>query len=142
MRLVTSGFWPKKSSKTTRIEIAAGPARSAVPWEILWNPLDVKPIAGRAACFVRSGFAPAALPSPNVFGAIRILLVISRPAGILDAPFRSVAARLLDRVGNEPRFPFRGPAPAHIRSLSIGLAICRRAGATLQRGPFRRPRRT
>jgi hypothetical protein len=92
--------------ETTRIEIAADPARFAVPWEILWNPLDVKPVACRAASFVRGGFAAGAPASPNASDGIRILLVISRPAGFLDAPFRSVAGRLLDRVDSDPRFRF------------------------------------
>jgi hypothetical protein len=90
--------------ETTRIEIAADSSRFTLPWEILWNPLDVMPIACRAASFVRTGSASAPPIAPNTADAIRILLVISRPAGILDAPFRSVAARLLDRVDGDPRF--------------------------------------
>jgi hypothetical protein len=92
--------------ETTRIEIAADPSRFAAPWEILWNPLDVMPVACRAASFVRAGFASGAPATRNTPGAIRILLVISRPAGILDAPFRSVAARLLDGVDGDSRFRF------------------------------------
>jgi len=92
--------------ETTRIEIAGDSSRLTAPWETLWNPLDVRPVACRAASFVRAGFAPVGTTAPNALGAIRILLVISRPSGILDAPFRSVAARLLDRVDGDPRFRF------------------------------------
>jgi hypothetical protein len=89
---------------TTRIEIAGNPSQFFAPWEILWNPLDVMPVACRAGSFVRAGFVPAASAAPNAASVIRVLLVISRPVGILDAPFRSVAARLLDRVDGDPRF--------------------------------------
>src|SRR5689334_5073474 len=37
--------------ETTRVEIAAAASRFAVPWEVLWNPLDVMPVACRAASF-------------------------------------------------------------------------------------------
>lgn len=91
--------------ETTRIEIAVDPSRFAVPpWELLWNPLDVMPVACRAASFVRAGLTPVALPEPITAGAVRILVIISRPAGILDAPFRSVAARLLNGIEDDPRF--------------------------------------
>jgi tetratricopeptide (TPR) repeat protein len=106
---------------TTRIEIAANPAGFAVPWEILWNPLDVMPVVCRAASFVRAGFAPAAPVSPNAPGAIRILLVISRPAGNLDAPFLSVAARLLDRVDGDPRFRFEVLRPPTFEAFQLAL---------------------
>jgi hypothetical protein len=42
--------------ENTRIEIAGDPSRSTAPWEILWNPLDVRPVACRAASFVRAGY--------------------------------------------------------------------------------------
>lgn len=107
--------------EATRIEIAADAAGYAVPWEILWNPLDVMPIACRAASFARAGFASATPTSPNAPGGIRILLVICRPAGILDAPFRSVATRLLDRVDGDPRFHFHVLRPPTFEALQSAL---------------------
>jgi hypothetical protein len=90
----------------TRIEVDADPIRFPVPWELLWNPLEVEPLAARVESFVRSGFAAAETPLAGTGSVIRILLVVSRPAGVRDASFRSVAARLLERVGHDARFRF------------------------------------
>jgi hypothetical protein len=111
--------------ETLRIEIAGDNSRFAAPWESLWNPLDTMPLACRAASFVRSISSLDAPPSPNIASAIRILLVISRPAGILDAPFRSVAARLLDRMSGDSRFQFEVLRPPTFDALRTTLqAAC------------------
>lgn len=89
--------------EATKFQFALGRSPLMVPWELLWNPLDVAPVSCRAASFVRIGEAPAAPKFTDITGAIRILLVISRPAGILDAPFRSVATRLLERIAGAPK---------------------------------------
>jgi hypothetical protein len=43
----------------TRIEVDADPIRFPVPWELLWNPLEIEPLAARVESFVRSGYAAA-----------------------------------------------------------------------------------
>jgi hypothetical protein len=107
--------------ETLRVEIIGDNSRFAAPWESLWNPLDTMPLACRAASFVRSGAYTDVPPARNTASAIRILIVISRPAGILDAPFRSVAVRLLDRVGDDRRFHFEVLRPPTFEALQSTL---------------------
>jgi tetratricopeptide (TPR) repeat protein len=113
----------------TRLEIAGDGSRSMAPWEILWNPLEVRPVACQAAAFVRAGFGAAGQTPRNAPGAIRILLVISRPAGFLDAPFRSVAARLLDRVEGDARFRFEVLRPPTFEAFQSALRSAAEQGS-------------
>jgi tetratricopeptide (TPR) repeat protein len=85
------------SLASTRVEVEAGPdGASAVPWELLRDPATDGVLALRAESFVRteSGAQPPALPGEPP-GALRVLLVICRPGGREDVPFRSVARHLL-----------------------------------------------
>lgn len=95
--------------ETTRFEIFNDATRLALPWEIMWNPLDVVPIACRAASFVRTRNVSNHPETPQLGAAIRILLVISRPASFMDVPFRSVATRLLQNVGGDVCFEVLRP---------------------------------
>lgn len=115
----------------TRIEIADDASRSVAPWEILWNPLELSPVACQAASFVRAGFGARGEAAPKTSDALRILLVISRPAGILDAPFRSVAARLLDRIDGDARFRFELLRPPTFEAFQSTLR-----SAAEQRSPY------
>jgi len=81
-----------------RIEIVTGVKEAAtLPWELLRDPKTDVTLALRAESFVRAH--PQAAEHPHVpqagAGPIRILLVICRPRGGDDVPFRSVANRLL-----------------------------------------------
>jgi tetratricopeptide (TPR) repeat protein len=81
-----------------RVEIVCGVRESAtVPWEIMADVTDNLPVALRAKAFVRTH--PKAAQAPKVpympSRPVRILLVICRPGGADDVPFRSVASRLL-----------------------------------------------
>lgn len=70
---------------------------TAIPWELLRDPKTDVPLALRARAFVRAQPQVAQrpkLPAKNA-GPIRILLVICRPGGGEDVPFRSVASRLI-----------------------------------------------
>ncbi|MGH7599283.1 MAG: CHAT domain-containing protein [bacterium] len=82
----------------TRVEIIVGVTEAtAIPWELLRDPKTDAALALRAQAFVRSQLQAAQrpqLPSKNS-GPIRILLVICRPAGREDVPFRSVASFLI-----------------------------------------------
>ncbi|MGB0387457.1 MAG: CHAT domain-containing protein, partial [Ardenticatenaceae bacterium] len=100
----------------TRVEIHTEVAEAtAIPWELLYAPQLDDYVALQAAAFVRSyeeGKQPPRLPPPplsppntphasvrwgggSTAQPIRILLVICRPKGDKDVPFRSVASRLV-----------------------------------------------
>jgi tetratricopeptide (TPR) repeat protein len=82
---------------------------TAIPWELLRDPRTDTPVALRARSFVRGyrqgaqrprlpRIAPAGQGSagaPDGDSEIRILLVICRPGGRADVPFRSVAGQLV-----------------------------------------------
>jgi tetratricopeptide (TPR) repeat protein len=86
----------------TRIEIITGVAEAAtIPWELLREPKRDAALALTVHSFVRTQHNPAlapALPAKKK-KKIRILLVICRPRGAQDVPFRSVASRLIKGLG-------------------------------------------
>jgi tetratricopeptide (TPR) repeat protein len=69
-----------------------------LPWELLRDPDADIPLALRARAFVRSTHGAVARPKlvQSSTGPIRVLLVICRPRGSGDVPFRSVARRMLE----------------------------------------------
>jgi tetratricopeptide (TPR) repeat protein len=82
-----------------RVEVESDIDGSAtLPWELLRDPATDAPLACAAAAFVRTHPAaarrPALPPPPTADGRLRVLLVICRPAGGDDVPFRSVAGQL------------------------------------------------
>jgi tetratricopeptide (TPR) repeat protein len=84
----------------TRIEIETSVQDAmALPWELLRDPDADVPLALRARAFVRathdSAQRPAEAPQ-SAAGPIRVLLVICRPRGSGDVPFRSVARRIVE----------------------------------------------
>ncbi|MBD1932046.1 MULTISPECIES: CHAT domain-containing protein [Cyanophyceae] len=86
----------------TRVEILTDIAQAtAIPWELLRDPKTDACLALRSPAFVRSYSQPAQRPRlPQTNGdTIRILLVICRPQGRDDVPFRSVASRLIKGLG-------------------------------------------
>ena len=93
----------------TRVEIDAGiEGGSAVPWELLRDPATDGVVALRAGAFVRThpGTAvPVQVAEPEAVG-LRVLLVICRPGGRADVPFRSVASHLV-RLSREAREAFQ-----------------------------------
>ncbi len=93
---------------STRIEIATGIAEAtAIPWELIRNPRTRTFLALSAESFVRTQReAKAALAPAGEAEKVRILLVICRPKGGEDAPFRSVAGRLVTRLSDEARDAF------------------------------------
>jgi hypothetical protein len=85
---------------STRVEIVTDAGGAvAIPWELLRDPMTNTPLALRARSFVRTHSDPARLlePPQAEAGIIRILLVICRPVGRMDVPFRSVASHLVRR---------------------------------------------
>ncbi len=93
-------LWSRVSGRlpATRVEIVTGVAEAnALPWELLRDPVTEAPLALSAKAFVRAQpSAPRAARVPaSEQTRVRILLVICRPRGGVDVPFRSVASRLV-----------------------------------------------
>jgi hypothetical protein len=116
-------FWNlvKLRIQRTRIEIENHSSRFTIPWELLRDPLDTLPVRCRAASYVRTIADRPAGQSPSPAGILRVLLVISRPAGARDVPLRSVASRIMDRVGADTRFRFRVLRPPTLAALQETL---------------------
>jgi len=94
----------------TRVEIITTVAEAtAIPWELIRDPKTDTPLALRARSFVRAQPQAAQVPHlPQTEAApIRILLVICRPSGRDDVPFRSVASRLVKGLSGDARALFR-----------------------------------
>jgi hypothetical protein len=90
----------------TRVEIVTPVQQAAaLPWELIRDPKTDTPLALRAQSFVRAHPQPAQRPyvPANQDGPVRVLLVICRPRGDDDVPFRSVARRLIDELGDDAR---------------------------------------
>ena len=98
----------RKKLDDTRVEIVTDVAgATALPWELLRDPRTDAVMALRAKAFVRAYSKPVQKAYlPKMQDKIRILLVICRPGGREDVPFRSVASRLLKRLGGEAREAF------------------------------------
>lgn len=81
----------RSSAEQVRIEIVDEVHDVAVPWEMLVDPQTGNRLALTASEFVRT--VNDECPTPVVGGAInsRILVVISRPDGVLDIDYWSVA---------------------------------------------------
>ncbi|MEP6672247.1 MAG: CHAT domain-containing protein [Chthoniobacter sp.] len=93
----------------TRVEIITGVREAtALPWELLRDPKTNAPLAVRTSAFVRTAHQTANRPNlqQSPAGPIRILLVICRPNGDEDVPFRSVASRLVKGLGESVRGAF------------------------------------
>lgn len=78
-----------------------------VPWELMQDPRTDTALALRTRAFVRTQSQAVQRPYlPADDEAIRILLVICRPGGRSDVPFRSVASRLIKSLSDEARAHF------------------------------------
>ena len=93
---------------STRIEITTGIVEAtAIPWELIRNPSSNTFLALSAQSFVRTQReAQTALTSGGQADKVRILLVICRPRGGNDVPFRSVAGQLVTRLSDDARDAF------------------------------------
>ncbi|HIJ73515.1 MAG TPA: CHAT domain-containing protein [Candidatus Hydrogenedentes bacterium] len=105
-------LWARLQDKliSTRIEIATTiEGATDIPWELIRDPDTDAPLALRAPAFVRAHTSPAQptyVPKGDA-GPIRILIVICRPGGDEDVPFRSVASRLIKGLGEDARKLFQ-----------------------------------
>src|SRR6185503_15415172 len=92
-----------------RVEIISTPQEAAaLPWELLRDPHTKTPVALSASAFVRA-HPEAVRQARRVLAQapIRILLVICRPGGRDDVPFRSVASRLVKGLSDDARTVFQ-----------------------------------
>jgi tetratricopeptide (TPR) repeat protein len=86
----------------TRVEIESiGVDGTDVPWELIRATATSQALALRVGAFVRTRPAAAgqATWSATTTGPLRVLLVICRPGGDADVPFRSVSRRLVEFGG-------------------------------------------
>ncbi len=88
-----------------RIEVSTSvAAATAIPWELLRDPVTDTPLALDAGEFVRSHRDADRQPHiPQTAERIRILLVICRPREDGDVPFRSVASQLVRGLNEDAR---------------------------------------
>jgi len=87
----------RRDPAEVRIEVAAdATGADGIPWELLRDPAHELDIALAARALVRTTTrTPPAGTAERAEGPMRILLVIARPDGRLDVPFRSVAGPLV-----------------------------------------------
>jgi tetratricopeptide (TPR) repeat protein len=95
-----AGIWERARDQLSevRVEVDTDPgAGPGLPWELLRDPARDAAVALGAGEFVRTHLRAAGHPDlPEPSGdRLRVLLVICRPGGRADVPFRSVASRLV-----------------------------------------------
>ena len=92
----------------TRVEIVTDiKGATALPWELLCDPKTDAVLALRAKSFVRAYTNPSQKThKPQPADKVRILLVICRPGGGHDVPFRSVSGHLIKGLTDEARERF------------------------------------
>ncbi len=95
-----AGIWERARDRLgeVRVEVDADPgAGPGLAWELLRDPARDAAVALAAGTFVRTHLQAAGHPDlPEPAGdRLRVLLVICRPGGRDDVPFRSVASRLV-----------------------------------------------
>ncbi|MEQ9356376.1 CHAT domain-containing protein [Coleofasciculus chthonoplastes] len=94
----------------TRVEIVTGVTdAAAIPWELIRNPDHNLPLVLQTGAFVRTHPNPQQPPQlPETDSSkMRILLVICRPQGGDDVPFRSVATQLIRGLTDSAREIFQ-----------------------------------
>jgi hypothetical protein len=117
-----------------RVEVVSEVETVAVlPWELLRDPRTDVPLALRADAFVRTQHQTAQRPRLPRVGRgerIRVLLVICRPRGRQDVPFRSVASHLV-RLSAQARNVFQLDVlrPPTFRRLDAVLRAAAQQGA-------------
>jgi tetratricopeptide (TPR) repeat protein len=94
------GIWERARDQLSdvRVEVDVDPgAGPGLAWELLRDPRRDAPVALGAGAFVRTHLQAEGHPGlPDPAGdRLRVLLVIARPGGSDDVPFRSVASRLV-----------------------------------------------
>jgi hypothetical protein len=116
----------------TRVEITTGISEAtAIPWELIRNPHTRTFLALSTESFVRTQReAQTTLAPTGEAEKVRILLVICRPRGGEDVPFRSVAGRLMTRLRDDARnaFDLDVLRPPTYERLAVTLQLARESG--------------
>ncbi|HZF08751.1 MAG TPA: hypothetical protein VFE33_08185 [Thermoanaerobaculia bacterium] len=121
-----------------RVEIVTGVREAtSIPWELLRELEEEAPVALCARSFVRAQPNPAEppkLPTLRAGTPLRILLVICRPYGRDDVPFRSVSAGILKSLPEKARqvFDFDVLRPPTFEALAATLHRAHAAGKPYQ----------
>jgi hypothetical protein len=110
----------------TAIEVLGTPG--TVAWELLRNPDTGQVPLVHARRMVRLVLAQPDAPGARLPHAPRMLLVVSRPAGIRDVPFQSVARPLLSALGQAGTFDFEVLRPPSYAALLRLLSAASDAG--------------
>jgi tetratricopeptide (TPR) repeat protein len=95
-----AGIWERARDRLSevRVEVDVDPRSGpGLAWELLRDPRRDQAVALGAGAFVRTHLQAEGHPDlPEPTGdRLRVLLVIARPGGRADVPFRSVASRLV-----------------------------------------------
>ncbi|MFZ5856801.1 MAG: CHAT domain-containing protein [Chloroflexota bacterium] len=92
----------------TRVEVATDvKGATALPWELMRDPKTDEALSLRAKAFIRTYTKPAQkIHKPQPADKVRILLVICRPGGRDDVPFRSVSGYMLKGLTEAAREHF------------------------------------
>src|SRR5215472_3244757 len=129
-----AGIWEQARDRLSevRVEVDTDPGHGpGLAWELLRDPRRDQPVALAAGAFVRTHLRAEGHPDlPDPAGdRLRVLLVICRPGGRADVPFRSVASRLV-RGGAEQMegLDLDVLRPATFSRLSQVLRTAHRAG--------------
>jgi CHAT domain len=111
------------------VRVIETPACCWIPWESMLPPGLDRPLSCAAASFVRCRPAHmTTLPRDMNFrlpdAELRILLIVARPAGAADVPFRSVASRIVRAVAHssESRIRVDVLRPPTFAALKVALA--------------------
>jgi tetratricopeptide (TPR) repeat protein len=117
---------------TVRVEIDCEvDAAATLPWELLRDPQTDRPVVLEAAEYVRVNAKPAKrvpLPAAEDAARLRVLLVICRPGGGEDVPFRSVGALLLKTVQAREVLDLTVLRPPTFAALAVVLEQAQAAG--------------
>src|SRR5205807_1784240 len=90
----------ENGSESCEIIIASDrPKFMRIPWELLRHPREDLPFCIAGAGLIRESLRTGINESNRVTSApLRILMIIARPIGERDVPYRMIAASILDAI--------------------------------------------
>jgi tetratricopeptide (TPR) repeat protein len=88
----------KHHSDEVRIDISGDPEFHRLHWETLWSPHDPNPLAYRTVITRRAATRNVPKIDLEAGPAIRVLVVVSRPAGDRDVGYRTISRPLVETL--------------------------------------------
>jgi hypothetical protein len=88
----------KHHSDQIRIEVSGSPEFHRLHWETLWAPQDANPLAYRTVIARRVAAENAPKFDLQAGPTIRVLVVVSRPAGHRDVSYRTISRPLVETL--------------------------------------------